>query len=194
MKILVACEYSGRVRDAFARMGHDAMSCDILPSESPGNHYKGDVKDVVDDDTWGMIVAHPPCTHLSASGARFWKEKKADGRQKQGIDFFMMFANHPCGKVAIENPVGIMSRVYRRPDQYIQPWQYGHNETKKTGLWLKGLPLLEPTEIVTPDFITRKGKQYSPIHFLSGKRDRGKIRSITYHGIANAMAAQWGGL
>ena len=181
MKVLVACEFSGIVRDAFAAKGHDAISCDLLPSLTSGQHYRGDVRDMLSRD-WDMVIAFPPCTHLASSGARWFKEKRADGRQQQGIDFFMLFAN--CERVAIENPVGIMSTEYRKPDQIIQPWQFGHGETKATCLWLRGLPKLKATDIV--------GGREARIHNMSPGPDRGLLRSITYQGIADAMASQWG--
>jgi site-specific DNA-cytosine methylase len=182
MKILVACEYSGRVRDAFIAGGHDAMSCDLLPTDVPGKHYQGDVRGVLMQD-WDMIIAFPPCTHLAVSGARWFKEKVADGRQQQGIDFFMEIANADCERIAIENPVGIMSTKWRKPDQIIQPWQFGHGETKATCLWLKGLAPLEPTNIVD-------GRD-NRIHRMAPGPDRSKQRSLTFHGIADAMATQW---
>ena len=184
MKVLVACEYSGVVRDAFIRKGHDAMSCDLLPSESSfGPHYQGDIRDIIDDE-WDLMIAHPPCTHLAVSGARYFKEKIADGRQQEAIDFFMMFANNATPRIAIENPVCIMSSKYRKPDQIIQPWQFGHGETKATCLWLKGLPKLMPTNIVDG--------RLDRIHKLPPSPDRWKERSRTYQGIADSMAEQWG--
>ena len=183
MRVLIACEYSGRVRDAFIKKGHDSISCDILPTDSHGPQYQGDVKDMLDEH-WDMIIAFPPCDHLAVSGARWFKEKQADGRQQQGIDFFMMFANHPCEKIAIENPVGIMSTLWRKPNQIVQPWQFGHGETKATCLWLKGLPKLKPTNIV-------EGRE-NRIWKMSPSKDRAKKRSLTYQGIAGAMAEQWG--
>jgi site-specific DNA-cytosine methylase len=182
MNILIACEFSGIVRDAFTKKGHHVLSCDILPTEKPGLHYQGDVRDILYDD-WDMVIAFPPCTHLSSSGARWFKEKQADGRQQDAVDFFMLFANLSI-PYAIENPIGIMSTKYRRPDQIIQPWQFGHGETKATCLWLKGLPELEPSNIVD-------GRE-SRIHKMPPSKDRAKIRSITYQGIADAMADQWG--
>ncbi len=201
MKVLIACEYSGTVRDAFIRQGHNAISCDLLPTESPGPHYQGRLEDM-DCTGFDLIIAHPPCTHLSSSGARWFSEKQVDGRQQEAIDFFIYCVNLPCDKIAIENPVGIMSTHFRKPDQYIQPWGYGHPETKKTGLWLQGLPLLKSTNIVEPDFmrksdgsyyLDKKGKKYSRIHFMSRSlKNRGQLRSKTYTGIAAAMATQWG--
>ena len=179
MRVLVACEYSGRVRDAFINGGHDAMSCDLLPTDSPGPHYHGSVMDVLNDG-WDLMIAHPPCTHLAVSGARHFAEKRADGRQQEAIDFFLALARAPIPRIAIENPVCIMSSVWRKPDQTIQPWQYGHGETKATCLWLKNLPHLVPTNIVS-------GRD-SRIHKMPPSADRWKLRSQTYQGIADAMA------
>lgn len=190
MKILIACEYSGKLRDAFIRKGHDAWSCDILPTEGEfiDNHYMTDVRNVLDQH-WDMIVAFPPCTHLAVSGARHFAQKIIDGRQQEGIDFFMLFANHPCPKMAIENPVGIMSTKYRKPDQIIQPYEYGHTAKKTTCLWLKGLPKLTPTNVVEPIIKTYKdGSKFSADYAW---RTDGK-RGTTYQGIADAMAEQWG--
>jgi hypothetical protein len=183
VKILVACEYSGRVRDAFIRAGHDAVSCDILPTEKPGPHHQGSVLDILDDG-WDMMIAFPPCTHLASSGARWFPEKRADGRQQGGVNFFLRMVNAPIERIAVENPIGIMSRTYRKPDQIIQPWQYGHGETKATCLWLKNLPLLQPTCVVEG----REPRMWK----LPPSKDRAKIRSETYQGIADAMASQWG--
>lgn len=186
MRILVACEYSATVRDAFRKMGHDAWSCDILPTDGdPDFHIQGDVAEVL-KEKWDMIIAFPPCTHLAVSGAKHFAEKRADGRQQQGIDFFMMFVNADCDRIAIENPVSIMSTVWRKPDQIIQPWQFGHGETKSTCLWLKNLPALKPTNIVD-------GRE-AKVHRCPPGPDRWKIRSKTYQGIADAMAEQWGSL
>ena len=184
MNVLIACEFSGIVREAFKGRGHYAMSCDLLPTEKDGLHYGGDVLNIFDDYVWDMMIAFPPCTHLAVSGARWFKDKKADGRQQEAIDFFMLLANAPIPKIAIENPVGIMSTEWRKPDQIIQPWQFGHGETKATCLWLKNLPELYPTNIVN-------GRE-SRIHKMSPSEDRSKLRSITYQGIADAMADQWG--
>ena len=183
MRVLIACEYSGRVRDAFISKGHEAMSCDILDTEKPGPHYKGDVRDILGNG-WDMLIGFPPCTHLASSGARWFMEKQADGRQQEGIDFFMLLANSGVPKIALENPVGIMSSRYRKPDQIIQPWQFGHGETKSTCLWLTGLPKLVPTNIVEG----REPRMWK----LPPSKDRAKIRSETYQGIADAMADQWG--
>lgn len=184
LRVLIACEYSGAVRDAFIARGHDAMSCDLLPTEAPGPHYQGDVRDVL-DYPWDLAIFHPPCTHLSVSGARHFEAKKMDGRQQAAVSFFLMLAKADIPRIAIENPVCIMSSLYRKPDQIIQPWQFGHGETKATCLWLKGLPPLRPTNIVS-------GRS-DRIHRLPPSADRWKIRSATYAGIAEAMADQWGG-
>ena len=183
MRILVACEFSGIVRDAFIRQGHEAISCDLLPSEQPGPHIQGDVFKHIDDG-WDLMIAHPPCTHLAVSGARFFAEKRADGRQAQGVRDFMALIEAPIDKIAVENPIGIMSTIYRKPDQIIQPWQFGHGETKATCLWLKNLQLLQPTDIVA-------GR--SPrVHPESPGPERWKNRSRTYPGMAEAFADQWG--
>lgn len=184
MKILIACEESQSVCNAFREWGHEAYSCDILECSGghPEWHIQGDVIPLL-SRKWDMIIAFPPCTHLASSGARWFKEKRADGRQQAAIAFFMEFANADCGKIAIENPVGIMSSEYRKPDQIIQPWQFGHGETKATCLWLKGLPALQPTNIV-------EGREQR-IWKLPPSADRSKLRSKTFAGIAEAMAAQW---
>lgn len=183
MKVLIGGEYSGRVRDAFIARGHDAMSCDLLPTERPGPHYQGDVRDVL-DYPWDIAVFHPPCTDLSVSGARHFAEKRADGRQQASVSFFMMLAKADIPRIAIENPVCIISSLWRKPDQIIQPWQFGHGETKATCLWLKGLPPLKPTNVV-------EGRE-ARIHRMPPSENRGKLRSETYAGIAEAMALQWG--
>ena len=183
MKVLIACEYSGRVREAFASRGHYAVSCDLLPTDMAGLHYEGDVLDIINDG-WDLMIAHPPCTHLAVSGARHFAAKIADGRQQEGIDFFMQMVNAPIDRIAVENPISIMSTKYRKPDQIIQPWQFGHGETKATCLWLKNLPLLVPTNIVD-------GREQR-IHKMPPSKDRWKLRSATFKGIAEAMAEQWG--
>ena len=183
MKILIACEYSGTVRDAFRARGHDAMSCDLLPTDTPGPHYQGPVEDVLNEG-WDMMVAFPPCTHLAVSGARWFKEKRADGRQQAALAFVRMLMDAPIDRIAIENPVSIISSHIRKPDQTIQPWQFGHGETKRTCLWLKGLPTLKPTDIV-------EGREQR-IWRMPPSADRWKERSKTFQGIANAMANQWG--
>lgn len=184
MRVLVACEYSGKVREAFRKLGHDAWSCDLLPADDGSPyHYQCDIKEVIGKG-WDLMVAHPPCTHLAVSGARYFAEKIADGRQQEGIDFFMSLVNAPIERIAVENPICIMSTKYRKPDQIIQPWQFGHGETKATCLWLKNLPKLEPTDIV-------EGRE-SRIWKLPPSADRWKLRSETFQGIADAMADQWG--
>lgn len=185
MRVLIACEYSGRVRDAFRGGGHEAMSCDLLPTDTPGPHYQGDVRDVL-DYPWDLMIAHPPCTDLAVSGARHFEPKRMTGRQQASASFFMLLARAKIPRIAIENPVCVMSSLWRRPDQVIQPWQFGHGETKATCLWLKGLPLLKPTNIV-------EGRE-ARIHRMPPSADRWKLRSQTYSGVATAMADQWGSL
>ena len=187
MKILVACEESQEVTIELRRLGHEAYSCDIIPcsGEHPEWHLQQDVIPLLQED-WDMIIAFPPCTHLAVSGARYFEQKRADGRQQQGIDFFMEIANADCPKIAIENPIGIMSSKWRKPDQIIQPWQYGHGETKATCLWLKGLPKLKPTNIVEG----REQRMWK----MPPSEDRAKMRSKTFPGIARAMAEQWAGI
>lgn len=181
MKVLVACEYSGTVRDAFIAAGHEALSCDLLPTDIPGPHYQGDVRDVLHDG-WDLMIAHPPCTHLAVSGARWFKDKQAE--QAEALDFVRLLLDAPIERIALENPVSVISSRIRKPDQIIQPWQFGHGETKATCLWLKGLPKLTPTDIVD-------GRE-ARVHKLPPSADRWKIRSTTYKGIADAMAQQWG--
>ena len=183
MKILIACEYSGTVRDAFIAAGHDAMSCDLLPTDRPGPHYQGNVFDVINDG-WDIMIAHPPCTDLSVSGARHFAAKIADGRQARALDFVQQLLDAPISRICVENPVSVISTRIRKPDQLIQPWQYGHGETKTTCLWLKSLPKLIPTDIV-------EGR-LDRIHKMPPSPDRWKLRSTTYQGIADAMANQWG--
>jgi site-specific DNA-cytosine methylase len=184
LRVLVACEYSGRVRDAFLARGHDAMSCDLLPTEQDGPHYQGDVFDIIGQG-WDLMIAHPPCTHLAVSGARHFEAKRADGRQQAALDFVRALMNAPIPMIAIENPVSIISSAIRKPDQVIQPWQFGHGETKATCLWLKGLPLLTPSNVVP-------GRD-ARIHRMPPSPDRWKERSRTYQGIADAFSDQWGG-
>ena len=188
LRVLVACEFSGVVRDAFAARGHDAWSCDLLPTEAPGQHIQGDVTDVLNDG-WDLMIAHPPCTHLAVSGARWFKEKIADGRQQEGIDFFMGLVNAPIPRTSIENPVSIMSTKYRKPDQIIQPYFFGDPYKKTTCLWLKGLPLLVKTNVVKQRLVIYKdGSTFSADYGWSTNPNR----PVTYQGIANAMAEQWG--
>ena len=192
MRVLIACEYSGAVRDAFLARGHDALSCDLLPSDKPGPHYQGDVRDLLGQH-WDLMIAHPPCTDLAVSGARYFAEKRADGRQQRSIDFFMLLAEAEIPRIAIENPVCIMSSVWRKPDQIIQPWQFGHAESKATCLWLKGLKKLEPTDILSlPPSGHWQNQTPSGQNKLGPSADRWKLRSVTYSGIAKAMAEQWG--
>ena len=181
MNVLVACEFSGTVRDAFTARGHYALSCDLLPSETPGEHYQGNVRDILGDN-WDLMIAHPPCTHLAVSGARWFKEKQQE--QKEALEFVIELMEAPIPKICIENPISIISTRIRKPDQIIQPWMFGHGETKATCLWLKNLPKLEPTNIV-------EGRD-SRIHKMPPGPNRWKERSRTYPGIAQAMAAQWG--
>lgn len=181
MNIIIACEYSGTVRDAFIEQGHNAHSCDLLPTDKPGPHYQGDIRDILYKYKWDLMIAHPPCTHTAVSGARWFKNKQAE--QKAAIEFFMMLANAPIKKIAIEHPISIMSNIYRKPDQIIQPWMFGHGETKATCLWLKNLPKLKPTNIV-------EGREQK-IWKLPPTKDRWKLRSKTFEGIAKAMAQQW---
>jgi hypothetical protein len=183
MRLLVACEYSGAVRDAFIANGHEAMSCDLLPTDAPGPHYQGDVRDVL-DYPWDAMIGFPPCTNLCVSGARHFPAKIMDGRQQASAAFFMALAKADIPRIALENPIGIISSLWRKPDQIIQPWQFGHGETKATCLWLKGLPALFPTNIV-------EGRE-PKCHHASPGPDRWKVRSTTYAGIAQAMADQWG--
>tara|TARA_Y100001973_G_scaffold82377_1_gene121769 strand:- start:236 stop:859 length:624 start_codon:yes stop_codon:yes gene_type:complete len=191
MKVLVACEYSGIVREAFASKGHDAWSCDLLPTDQPSNkHIQGDVLEIINND-WDLIIAHPPCTHLSVSGAARWAEKVADGRQQAAIKFVEDIWNANCPFIAIENPVGALSSRSRlgKATQYIQPYEFGHAEQKKTGLWLKGLPKLIPTDVI--DVSNLPDNQRQRLHYLPPSKDRWKIRSTTFQGIADAMADQW---
>jgi len=195
MKILVACEYSGIVRDAFTAKGHDAWSCDILPTESPGNHFQGDVLEHLDKG-WDLMIAHPPCTHLAVSGARWFTEgKKPWSLQEDALDFVRKLLAAPIEKIALENPVSVISTKIKKPNQIIQPFEYGHDVTKRTCLWLKNLPNLKPTKIVKPDIVLVNGKKMSRMHYESFKlpsKERSKVRSKFYTGIAQAMADQWG--
>lgn len=191
MKVAVLCEYSGIVRDAFIAKGHDAISCDLLDTEAPGQHIKGDCLEH-DWSGYDLLICHPPCTHLAVSGAAWFEAKRKDGRQQQGIDFFMALARLNCERIAIENPIGIMSNLWRKPDQIVQPWMFGHPESKATCLWLKGLPVLVETENVKDQYDKLPKNKQQRLHYLPPSKDRGKLRSLTYTGIANAMAEQWG--
>lgn len=204
MKILIACEFSGTVRDAFTKLGHDVTSCDLEPSETPGKHYQGDVLDIINDG-WDLMIAHPPCTYLTVTGNKWFKPEYKDRfptREQDRLDaikFFETLANANIPKIAIENPIGIMSRVYRKPDQIIQPWMFGHECTKSTCLWLKGLPLITPTNVVSKgEFVTYKsGKRMTKWYADAAKFDpktRAKLRNKTFQGIADAFADQWGNL
>lgn len=182
LKVLVACEFSGTVRDAFSKRGFDAWSCDLLPSETKGNHFTGDVREVIVRREWDLMIAHPPCTHLAVSGARWFKEKQQE--QQEALDFVSFLLEADIPHIALENPVSIISSRIRKPDQIIQPWQFGHGETKATCLWLKNLPLLKSTDIVA-------GRE-ARVHKMPPGPDRWKKRSRTFKGIAEAMAKQWG--
>lgn len=181
MRVLIACEYSGRVRDAFLALGHDAMSCDLLPTDVEGPHHLGDVTKLLHMG-WDLMIAHPPCTHLAVSGSRWFKDKVKE--QAEALVFVQTLMDAPIAKIAIENPISVISSRIRKPDQIIQPWQFGHGETKATCLWLKGLPKLTPTNVV-------EGRE-ARVHRMPPSPDRWKERSRTYQGIAEAMAAQWG--
>ena len=181
MKVLVACEYSGTVRDAFIAKGHDAMSCDLLPTDAPGPHYQGSVLDIIGNG-WDLMIAHPPCTHLAVSGAKWFYKKMVE--QTEALAFVQLLMDAPISRIALENPISIISSRIRKPDQIIQPWQFGHGETKATCLWLKNLPKLMPTNIVD-------GRE-ARVHKLPPSPNRWKLRSTTYKGIAAAMADQWG--
>lgn len=196
MKVLISCEFSAVVRDAFTEAGHDATSCDLEPSATNGKHYQGDVRDLL-GDRWDLMIAFPPCTHLAASGARHFEQKRRDGRQKQAIDFFLQLANADIPKIAIENPVGIMQHHYKKHSQLIHPWQFGHKMSKPTCLWLKNLPCLVPTDIVEKgEFVTLpNGSRMAKWYYEASKKpakERTKLRNTTFSGIAAAMAEQWG--
>jgi hypothetical protein len=196
MRVLVACEYSGAVRDAFRARGHDAMSCDLLPTDAPGPHYQGDVRDVLGDG-WDLMIAHPPCTYLSVSGMHWTRRGLRDPKlTEDALAFVRLLMDAPIPRIAIENPVSIISSRLRKPEQIVQPWQFGHDASKKTCLWLVGLPPLRPTRVIEPRLVNgrqRWGNQTdSGQNRLSPSPDRWKIRSATFPGIAAAMADQWG--
>lgn len=196
MRVLVACEYSGTVRDAFIRAGHYAASCDLLPGESPlGDHYQCSVLDILDHG-WDLMIAHPPCTHLAVSGAAHFARKAV--QQAEALDFVRQLLDAPIPRIALENPISIISSRIRKPDQIVQPYQFGHDASKKTCLWLKGLPLLRPTQMVEPRMIDGKprweNQTNSGQNRLGPSPDRWKKRSTTFQGIADAMAKQWGNL
>lgn len=196
MKVLVACEFSGVVREAFRKKGHDAWSCDVLPTTQEGNHIQGDVLEVLDQG-WDLMIAHPPCTFLSSSGLH-WNKRQPDRQEKteEALSFVQILLDAPIDKICLENPVGCISTRIRKPDQYIQPYEYKHDASKKTGLWLKNLPLLKPTGFVSPRMVNGKprwsNQTDSGQNKLAPSETRGQERSITYQGIADAMADQWG--
>lgn len=196
MRVLVACEYSGRVREAFRKRGHDAWSCDLLQAEDGGyHHYMCDVEEIAYTRQWDLMIAHPPCTDLAVSGARHFKEKIADGRQERALNFVGLLLNAPIKKIALENPISVISSKIRKPDQIIQPWMFGHPETKSTCLWLKGLPKLVPNEDaehVRMHMESLPKSERNRVHYMIPGPDRWKERSRTYQGIADAMAEQWG--
>lgn len=196
LNVLVACEYSGIVRDAFVAAGHYAMSVDILDTESLGNHYKGDIRDILNHPSvhdWDLMIAHPPCTHLASSGARWWKDKDPQ-LQADAIELVKTLLEAPIPYICLENPVGVLSTALRLPDQIIQPWQFGESKQKTTCLWFKNLPTLTPTEYVDRgEFVTtKKGKKVPKWYNIGEQKDRGKIRSKFFPGVAKAMAEQWG--
>lgn len=200
-RVLIACEFSGVVRDAFLLRGYDAISCDLLPTEHPGPHIQGDVRHNLYDfrsmRPWDLIIAHPPCTYLTVSANKWMKPEYRDRfpsrpqQREDAIDFFMSLYNAGCKRVAVENPIGIMSSRFRKPDQVLQPFQFGHPERKATCLWLRGLPKLTPTKIVP---LPKEKSEAQRLHYLPPSPNRSKIRSTTFHGIAEAMADQWGPL
>jgi len=192
MRVLIACEYSGTVRDAFIARGHDAMSCDLLPTDAPGPHYQGDVRDVLGDG-WDWMIAHPPCTYLSVSGMHWTTRGLRDPKlTEDALEFVQLLMDAPIPRIALENPVSIISSRIRKPDQIVHPWQFGHDASKRTCLWLKNLPPLVPTDILPGDAKTRRANQTpSGQNRLGPSPDRWKIRSATYQGIADAMADQW---
>ena len=194
MRVLVACEESQAVTKELRRLGHEAFSCDIDPCSGghPEWHLQEDVTPLL-KQRWDMIIAFPPCTHLAVSGAAWFEQKRKDGRQQAAIDFFMLFVNAECERIAIENPVGIMSTIYKKPSQIVQPYEYGHMEQKKTCLWLKGLPLLQPTNNVYAQMMELPKNKRERLHYLPPSPERAKLRSKTFPGIAKAMAEQWAG-
>lgn len=197
MKVLIACEESQIVTEAFIKRGHDAISCDLLPGAKGLPYHQGPLEDFIGGgEEWDMIIAFPPCTHLAVSGARYFEQKKKDGRQEYAMSFFMMIASRNCLKIAIENPVGIMNTWYRKPDQIIQPYEFGENASKKTCLWLKGLPALKGASYIEPRIINGKKRWSNQCdsgqNKLGPSEERAKIRSRTFPGIAQAMADQWG--
>lgn len=197
MRVLIACEYSGAVRDAFRARGHDAMSCDLLPTDAPGPHYQGDVRDVLNNN-WDLMIAHPPCTYLSVSGMHWTRRGLRDPQlTEDALEFVRLLLDAPIPRIAIENPVSVISTRISKPDQIINPYQFGHDASKKTCLWLKGLLPLKPTQIIEPRIVNGrkrwKNQTDSGQNRLSPSPDRWKLRSATFPGIAAAMADQWGG-
>ena len=190
-RVLIACEYSGRVRDAFAALGHDAWSCDLLPSETLGQHYIGDVRDML-AQPWDLMVCHPPCTYLTNAGARWWPGRQVE--QAAALDFVRLLLGSPIPRIALENPPGRIGSQVRKACQYVHPWEHGHMETKTTGLWLKGLPLLRVTRNVRDAMDKLPKHEKHRVHWMPPGPNRWKERSRTYPGIANAMAKQWGHL
>lgn len=196
MRVLIACEFSGTVRDAFAAAGHDAMSCDLLPTTKPGEHYQGDIRDLL-GQAWDLMIAHPPCTYLCSSGLH-WNKRRPErvSLTEEALDFVRLLLDAPIPRIALENPVGCISTRIRPYDQMIQPYEYGHDASKKTCLWLKNLPPLRPTQFIEPRMVNGKprwGNQTdSGQNKLPPSQDRWAIRSETYEGIAKAMADQWG--
>ena len=193
MKILIACEFSGTVRRAFAKKGHDVTSCDLLPSDDNSkDHYQGDVFDLLNNNKYDLMIAHPPCTHLAVSGAAWFKAKRESGVQQEALEFVQRLMDADIPKICIENPVSIISSQIRKPEQIIQPYQFGHLEQKKTCLWLKNLPNLADTNNVYAEMMTLPKKDREKMHYLPPSPDRWKLRSKTYQGVADAMASQWG--
>lgn len=198
MRVLIAGEFSGVARDAFIQAGHDAMSCDLLPTDAPGPHYQGDVRDVL-GYPWDLMIAHPPCTYLCASGLH-WNKRRPERAQQtaDALDFVRMLLDAPIERIALENPIGCISTQIRKPTQTIQPWQFGHDASKATCLWLKNLPPLTPTNLIAPRIVNGRkrwaNQTDSGQNRLPPSADRWKIRSETYQGIADAMANQWGTL
>ena len=193
LKVLVACEFSGTVREAFNKLGHDAWSCDLLPTDVEGQHIQGDVLKILNNQDWDLVIAHPPCTHLTVSNAKNWAELQANGKQQAAIDVVEPIYFSDCPHVCVENPVGALSTRSRlgKATQYIQPYEFGHPEQKKTGLWLKGLPKLKGTKFIDVSGLPKKEVQR--LHYLGPSKDRWKLRSTTYKGIAKAMAIQFSG-
>ena len=193
MKVLVACEYSGTVREAFAARGHDAWSCDLLPTDIPSDkHIQGDCLEAIASQKWDLIIGHPPCTFLTVSNSKNWAKLQANGKQQAAIDFVLAIWDSDCPRICIENPVGALSTRSRmgKPTQYVQPYEFGHPEQKKTGLWLKGLPKLVGTKFIDVSKLPKKEVQR--LHYLPPSKDRWKLRSLTYKNIALAMSQQWG--